>query len=85
MGLCTYIYKNSNIEQLGVCSVKLRHKDKVARCRFFVVPGDGPVLLGMPETELLGIPKIACELVENQPVGMKYDSQIMEPTGFLNC
>ena len=40
---------NSNIEQLGVCSVKLRHKDKVARCRCFVVLGECPALLGMPD------------------------------------
>ena len=36
---------NSNIEQLGTCMVKLIHQDKDAKCRFFVVPGDGPGLL----------------------------------------
>ena len=48
-------YNQSNIEQLGVCAVRLRHKDKIAICRLFVVPGDGPALLGMSDIELLGI------------------------------
>ena len=47
----------SNIEQIGMCTVKLRHKGKIARCRLFLVPGDGPVLLGMPDKEFLGILK----------------------------
>ena len=45
----------------GVCIVRLRHKDKTARCRFFVVPGDNPALLGMFDIKLLGIPMIICE------------------------
>ena len=47
-----WTYNNSNIEELHVCTVKLRHKDKVARCRFFVVQGDGSVLLGMLDIEV---------------------------------
>ena len=58
-------YNNSNIEQLGCHSIKLRHKDKIARCRFFVVPGDGQELLGMPDIELLSILKIMCEVVDD--------------------
>ena len=40
--LCTY--NSSCIPQLGVCKVKIMHKEK--SYRFFVVPG-GPALLGM--------------------------------------
>ena len=54
-------YSQSNIEQLGVWTVRLGHKDKTARCRFFVVPGDDPALLAVPDIELLGILKIMCE------------------------
>ena len=79
------IFNKSNIEQLGVSSVKLRHKDKAARCRIFVVTGDGPALLGMPDIELLVILKITCEVIEDQQVGRKFDSQAMEPNGTLNC
>ena len=47
-------YNQSNIEQLGVCTIKLRHKDNIAKYRFFVVPGDSPAWLGIPDIELLG-------------------------------
>ena len=30
-----------------MCTVRLRHKDKTAQFRFFVVPGDDPALLGI--------------------------------------
>ena len=59
-------YNNSNTKQLDVWLVKLRCKDKVARCRFFIVPGDGPALLGTTDIELLGIVKITYEVVEDQ-------------------
>ena len=52
-------YNNSNIEQLGVCTLKIRHKDKYVRCRFFVVPGDGGLeLLVMTDIEVLDILRI---------------------------
>ena len=41
--LRTYI--QSDIGQLGVCTVRLRHKDKNAGCRFFVVWEDVSTLL----------------------------------------
>ena len=38
-------HNNSNIEQIAFVQSGLKHKDKVIRCRFFVVPGDDdPVL-----------------------------------------
>ena len=45
-------YNQSDIEQLGMCTVKSKHKDKSANCRFFVVPVEGTALLGMPDIEL---------------------------------
>ena len=51
-------YNQSNIEQLDVCMVRLRHKDKIARCRFFVVPG----------IEFLSILNITCNIVGDQQV-----------------
>ena len=35
-------YSQSDIEQLGVCILKLRHKHESVKCRFIVVSGDGP-------------------------------------------
>ena len=57
-----------------MCSVKIRHKDKVARCRFFVVPGDGPALLGMPDIKLLSILMIMFNVTEDQQTSRKFDS-----------
>ena len=56
-------YNQSDIEQLGMCTVKLRHKNKSAQCRFFVVPGDGPALIGMPDIELLSVLRITCNVI----------------------
>ena len=42
------------------------------------VPGDSPALLGMSDTELLGILKIICEVVEGQHANRKFDSQTIE-------
>ena len=47
-------------------TVRLRHKNKVTRFRYFVVQGDSPALLEMPDIELLGILKIMCKEVEYQ-------------------
>ena len=63
------IYNNPNIEQLGVCSVKLRHKDKFTRYRFFVILSNGPALSGMSDLEM----------IEENQVGRKFDSQRNQP------
>ena len=55
----TYKIDNRSIGNL-MCRVRLRHKDKTAQCRFFVVPADGTTLLGMSDTESLDIVKIVC-------------------------
>ena len=51
-------YNHSNIEQLSRSSVRIIHNAKYIKCRFFVVPGDGPALLGMPHVELLNIIRV---------------------------
>ena len=54
-------YNQSSSEQLGICSVGLRHKYKIAKCIFFVMPGDSPVLLVMLDIKLSDILKIMKE------------------------
>ena len=56
-------YNQSSIEQLGVCTIRLKHKGKTAKCRLFLVPGDSPVQLGMPDIEVLNILKTMCEVM----------------------
>ena len=58
---------------------------KVARCRFYVVLGDSPAFLGMPDIELLGIMKIMCDVIEGQQADRMFDSQIIEPFSALSC
>ena len=43
------------IRQLGICYIALRHKEKQKICKFFVVPGSGPALFGMPDIDKLGV------------------------------
>ena len=57
--------KNSNIEQFGIYTVKLQHKDNLVKCTFFEVPADGPLLLGMPDIEVPEIQKIKCEVIDS--------------------
>ena len=66
-----------------MCRVRLRHKD--AKCRFFVEPGDGPVFLGMPDTELLNIMKITCEVIGDPHGSSKFDSQAEEASSVPSC
>ena len=68
-----------------MCTVRLRHKNKFARCRFFVVPGDDPAFLRMPDIELLSILKITCEIMGDQPADRKFDLQTIEPCNGSIC
>ena len=67
-----------------MCTLRLIHKDKTAKCRFFTVP-DGPALPGMSDIELLGLLKIMCELVGCQQVELKYDSQTIKLSRAPSC
>ena len=61
-----------------MCTVKLRHKNKSAKCRFLVLPGDGPALLGMSGIELLNVLRIKCNVIGELPENRKFDSQTIE-------
>ena len=67
-----------------MCTVKIRYKDKVASCRFFIVPRDSPVLLGIPDIELLDILKVICDVTEGQQADRKFDSQTIESSSTLS-
>ena len=71
-------YNLSDIEQIGMYTVKLRHKDKSVKCRFFVVPGDGPALLGMPDIALLSILGITCDIISEPHESRKFESQTID-------
>ena len=48
-------YNGMYITQLGTCAVLIKLKNLKKSCVFFVVPGNGQVLLGMPDTAALNI------------------------------
>ena len=60
-----------------MCTVKYRPKDKLVKCRFFVVPGNSQALLA--------ILRITFEVIDGQQAGRKFDSQMMGLTAILNC
>ena len=64
-----------------MCALKLRHKIELSRCRFFVVPGDNLVLIGVPDIESFDILKIACDLVRDQQADRKFNSQTQPSNG----
>ena len=68
-----------------MCTVRLRCKDKTAKCRFSLVPGDGPVLLGMPDIEVLNIPRIICEGMGGIHKSRIFNSQKMEASNSPSC
>ena len=72
------LYNESDVEQLGMCTVKLRHKDKNVKSRFFVVPGDSTALLGMPDIKLLSLLWITHDVIVKPHENRKFDSQTIE-------
>ena len=51
--------------------------------KILVVLGDSPALLGMPDIELPGIPKVMLEVVEGQQADRKFDTQTMKLSSVL--
>ena len=47
---------------------RLRYKDNIAKCRFFVVLGDNQALLGMPNIILLDMLKVVFEVMRSSQV-----------------
>ena len=75
----------SDIQQLVICTVRLRHKDRYATCRSFVVPRDCPSLLGIPDIELLNIVKIMCEVIGDPHESQKFDLQAIGVSKSPSC
>ena len=48
-------YNRTHITQLSTCAVIIKFKNFKKQCVFFVVPGNGQALLGMPDTAALNI------------------------------
>ena len=68
-----------------MCTVRLRYKNKNAKCRFCVVPGEGPALIGMPDIKLLNILKIICEVIDDRHESKKINFQTVEASNGPTC
>ena len=68
-----------------LCTVKLRNNDKSVKCRFFVVPGDGPTVLRKSDIKLLSILKITCDVIGDPHESRKFDSQTIETSNSPGC
>ena len=68
-----------------MCIVRLRHRGKTVKCRIFVVTGDGPVLLWMPDIELLDILKIICAVIGDPIKNRMFDFQTMQTSNDPSC
>ena len=62
--LCTC--NNSCILQMDICRGIIINEDIEYQCNFFVVPGIGLALLGMPECEWLQLLRINCQATNDQ-------------------
>ena len=54
----------SFITQLGTCAVIVVYKNNRKKCEFFVVPGNGQAMLGMPDTAALNIINVNTDSIE---------------------
>ena len=66
-------YNQSNIEQLGRCSVRIRHNDKCIKCKFFAVLGNSPALIRIQDIKLLGIIRVICETIGSKTNDRMFD------------
>ena len=78
-------YNQSNIEKFSRYSVRIRHSDKCVKCRFLVVPGNGPALFGMPDIELLSMIRVMCETIDNKINDKRFDAQTRYAADSQNC
>ena len=58
------MYNKTFITQLGTCTVIISYKIDRRKCEFFVVPGIGQALLGMPDTAALNIINVNIDSIE---------------------
>ena len=64
-------YNGTHITQLGTCAVIIKFKNFKKCCFFFVVPGNGQVLLGMPDAAVLNIINLNIDSIQAEMVSSK--------------
>ena len=59
-------YNGMQIEQLGTWAVTIKFKNLKRRCMFFVVPGNGQALLGVPDMAALNIINLNIDSIKKE-------------------
>ena len=65
------MYNKMHKTQLGMCAVVIKFKNIKKRCVFFVVPGNGQALLGMPDIAALQLININIDSIQAEMVEYK--------------
>ena len=68
-------YNRTHITQLGTCMVIIKFKNSKKHCVFLVVPGNGQVLLGMPDTAALNILKLNIDSIQMEVMTCKTNKE----------
>ena len=76
-GITLFAYNNTPMEQYGTCSVKISFKEKQQICKFYVVEYN-TVILGMSDSEKLGLVKVNFDMIQNKTVKLVHNVSISE-------
>ena len=68
-------YKGMHITQLATCVVSIKFKNLKKCCIFFVVLGNGQVLLGMPDTAALNIINLSIDSIQAEITSCKINRE----------
>ena len=71
--------------QLGTCLVLIKFKNVKKHCVFFVVPGNGQALLGMPDTEALNIINLNIDSIQAEVAECKTNTKQEMHTVLKGC
>ena len=78
-------YNGTHIMQLGMCMVQIKFKNIKKRCVFFVVPGNGQVLLRMPEMVALNLINLNIDSIQAITAKCKTNKEQEACTSIEGC
>ena len=79
------MYNGMHITQLGTCTVQIKFKNIKKRCIFFVVPGNGQVLLGMPDMAVLNLINLNIDSIHTITADCKTNKEQETCTSIEGC
>ena len=78
-------YNGTHIIQLGTCAVQIKFKNIKKRCIFFVLPGNGQVLLGMPDMVALNLINLNIDSIQAITAKCKTNKEQETLTSIEGC